>query len=129
MLYLPDKIQKIRYNSQQRNNKHIKYLFKFQFKIQTYRRFENKLVSCLLLRQHVTERTTQMAIFDAAICVAHAIQFRGSCRPVSWFMPSHVDVLIYRNPLYPQIYDISGIYLYISMNILCVCYSFIEKSS
>jgi len=57
----------------------------------------------------VSAGTTQMAIFDAAICVAHAIQFRGSCRPVAWFMPSHVGVLIYNNPLYPQIYDTSGI--------------------
>jgi len=52
-----------------------------------------------------------MAIFDAVICVAHAIQFRGSCRTFAWYMPSHVDVLIHRNPLYPQIYDTSGIKL------------------
>jgi hypothetical protein len=76
MLYPPDKIQTIRYNLQQRI-KNTKFSFQFLFKLQMYRRFEDKFVSSLLLRQHVTARTTQMAIFDAAICVAHAIQFRG----------------------------------------------------
>jgi hypothetical protein len=55
------------------------------------------------------------------VCIKHC-QLRGS-------KPSHVDIITFRNLLYPKLYNTFGSYLKILTSPLCVSYSFIGNNS